>query len=260
MSTSDDATGGPKVPGEPVQVPPPPRYTISAAKYEAAWLLYRDGARTVKMLQAVAHMSHRVAKAAIHTGFPHLGYPSLTSRAELWDKAKNAERAKVGAQREHEELKAQVVAEIENWKAFKQSAMRLVGGTAYVLDRILSLLKEVVGLMDARAFTRTRLVKRLNEKTGLVVEVHERYVDAQLVMQFMRAFVSMRAEEASAVSFVLGGPNARIDNTGTAAPTRELTEEEVQGIIATGDLPAGVDDIMLATALARIDFGKEGTG
>lgn len=226
--------------------------------YSALWVAYRDGLRGKNALKKKFHCGWWVINEAIENGWPSLGWPSLRSRYELYEKQTAAERRKALAQdsgvaiARADAKAAQASGQIDQqtWSAFKPRATKAVLEGYEALEQLAAKLREA---SKAASFVNYRTIRTRDAQSGRVIYTEQAFVDGLRVAQAVRLWAGAAKEAGTLMSFLVGGPSERTE----VMPA--LTPEQVAEI-REGRLPEGVTVEQVAQAVLALGQVAVGGG
>jgi hypothetical protein len=220
----------------------PPREEI----YMSMWASYRDGVREKRALMRGHNLGWPLVHTAIEHGWPEKGWASLRSRAELWDRQREAAKATELAKVDRKEAEAKGKAEALDWVRFKPRALRLANEGQDILEGLAAKLKDA---MKAATFVRYRRVREL-DVNGRAVFVDRPYVDGPAVFQAARLWASAFRETGGLIAMLTGGGGALRGQR--AFP--DLTEDQVLAL-ERGDMPEGLTVEQVAEMVLTSRYG-----
>ncbi len=232
----DPPAGEPPAPGkeEPAR---PPREEL----YQAMWIAYRDGMREKMRLKRQFKVAWRLVDKAVETGWPELGWASLRSRLELWERQREAAKAKELAEADRRAAEKKGKDEAHEWRTFRPRAVKILVEGQEVLETLGAKLREAA---KVASFIRYRRVRVIEPATGKMVTTDQAYVDGLAVTRAITLWASAAKETGTLMSFLTGGPSARIE-------LPNLTPEQLEELRA-GRLPEGISLEQVAQAVLAI--------
>lgn len=215
---------------ERVRPPPEPLYT-------ALWVSYRDGVREKSKLKRMHRVSWRTVNQAIEHGWPEKEWPSFRDRLLMWERQKGRSAQQVLAEADRRAAEAQGQAEVITWLTFQPQAVKVAADTLQTLRQLGAKLQDAV---KAATFVRYRKVRTpAVDAQGQVIPGRfttswAPYVDGMAMARACQVFSSAFKETSSIMSFLMGGPNARVDFN-----LPDLTPEQLEQLRA-GEVPEGL--------------------
>jgi hypothetical protein len=191
----------------------------SAEAFERWWVLYRDGARSLKKLARAAHISPATAQRAINGGWPDNDLAPLKARAAKFDhesaKAVQSEVDRVRAEltaADTERAREAARLAMQTWTDAAKHALESLSNTSAALNDLGRRISEAGTRVS---FERVRRVPAKDLKTGEIKRdaagnphlVEETYVDGYRLT--LASYVHVRAarEHAHLVRNLLGDIN-----------------------------------------------------
>lgn len=209
---------------------------ITEEEAEAVYKDWRAGERNLNLLARKHHMTWQTINRLIHFGKPSKGMRSFKDRYAL-EFGKSRDHAIYGVNEKTAEYIAQAI--VGEWERVTNEDRHLVGGMKRVLAHIIDKLKIAI---QSLSFTRTI---RTKDKAGNPITIQVPLEGNELVLAARAAARAVR-EIVHTEEILFKVP------TGESDPAKEqqtwldnLTDEQLQHIADTGNIPPGVTDEMI---------------
>lgn len=205
---------------------------LTTEEIEAIWQDWKDGERNITDLARKHDVSWGTIKQCVHFGHPSRGVRSFQDRyaLELGDsRVSKKEIAEKAA-----EYIAKVV--VDEWERVISEDRHLVGGMKIVLAQLLDKLKAAIHTFS---FTRTIRVKdQSGAWTSIVVPL-----EGNEIVQAARALARAVREVVHTEAMLFNKPDiGEADKTNQPGWLDNLTDEQLDHILKTGQIPPGVPD------------------
>jgi hypothetical protein len=184
--------------------------------YDRWWVLYRDGARSLKKLAKVAKISPSTAQHAINVGWPEAQLAPLKDRSVLHDQAQaravQKEVARAQAALSADDQAAAIAAAKAAMSTWTDAARHALEGLTRTSVALAALAQKVDEASAEATFVRYRRVPQIDPQTGLVktgrdgkpMMLEQAYVDAYRHAQATLLLVRASREHAHLVRSLLG--------------------------------------------------------